>query len=148
VDNAARHTRTSVDVSVTVSGGESRIQVDDDGDGLSPEDCDRVFDRCVRLDESRDRNEEGTSPSPCETRPRPSPRPDCLFACWHAEGGCGLAESQHNAPPQSNDATSSMCPMEWAAQCSLNPACRPQHIAHISVPVSLLERSRQSRLAL
>ncbi|MFZ4487660.1 MAG: ATP-binding protein [Candidatus Nanopelagicales bacterium] len=136
LDNAARHTRTSVDVSVTVSGGETRIQVDDDGDGLSPEDCERVFYRCVRLDESRDRNEgaaasgsrswprsrsrtvdarsrhpgqEGTSPSPCETRPRPSPRPDLLFACWHAEGGCGLAEGQHNAPPQSIDATSIMC---------------------------------------
>jgi len=60
LDNAARHTRTSVDVSVTVSGGETRIQVDDDGDGLSPEDCERVFYRCVRLDESRDRNEGGS----------------------------------------------------------------------------------------
>jgi signal transduction histidine kinase len=60
LDNAARHTRTSVDVSVTVSGGETRIQVVDDGDGLSTEDCERVFERFVRLDESRDRDEGGS----------------------------------------------------------------------------------------
>jgi signal transduction histidine kinase len=34
--------------------------VDDDGAGLRPEDCERVFDRFVRLDEARHRDEGGS----------------------------------------------------------------------------------------
>ncbi|MCX6431550.1 MAG: ATP-binding protein [Actinobacteria bacterium] len=37
-----------------------RLQVDDDGVGLLPADCARVFDRFVRLDASRDRDEGGS----------------------------------------------------------------------------------------
>jgi signal transduction histidine kinase len=35
---------------------EVRIEVDDDGPGISTEDRERVFDRFVRLDNSRDRS--------------------------------------------------------------------------------------------
>ena len=37
-----------------------RLSVDDDGQGLRPEDCERVFDRFVRLDEARVRDEGGS----------------------------------------------------------------------------------------
>jgi len=36
------------------------IEVDDDGAGLRAEDCERVFERFVRLDEARDRDEGGS----------------------------------------------------------------------------------------
>jgi signal transduction histidine kinase len=45
---------------VTVRGDEAEVAIDDDGHGLAPEDCERVFERFVRLDESRDRDEGGS----------------------------------------------------------------------------------------
>jgi signal transduction histidine kinase len=60
LDNAARHARTSVSTRVTVRGDEAEVAIDDDGHGLAPEDCERVFERFVRLDESRDRDEGGS----------------------------------------------------------------------------------------
>lgn len=60
VGNASRHSRFTVSVTLGRSGSLARLSVDDDGDGLLPEDCDRVFERFVRLDESRDRDEGGS----------------------------------------------------------------------------------------
>jgi signal transduction histidine kinase len=60
VANAARHATGHVGVALTVAGGECRLQVEDDGTGLLAQDCDRVFDRFVRLDEARDRDEGGS----------------------------------------------------------------------------------------
>ncbi|MDI1289074.1 MAG: ATP-binding protein [bacterium] len=60
VDNAARHAQSAVGVRIGVEGSFVVVRVDDDGLGLSPQDCQRVFDRFVRLDDARDRDEGGS----------------------------------------------------------------------------------------
>ncbi|MGV9450869.1 sensor histidine kinase [Streptomyces sp. NPDC003635] len=59
-ENAARHARARVAFALTDTGdGQVRLTVDDDGPGVPPADRRRVFDRFVRLDESRARGEGG-----------------------------------------------------------------------------------------
>ncbi len=55
VQNAARATagRGSVVLTVSTAGSEARVTVDDDGPGVAPTDRERIFERLVRLDESR-----------------------------------------------------------------------------------------------
>lgn len=60
VDNAARHARGTVAVSVTESPGRVELVVEDDGPGIPEADRERVFDRFVRLDEARARDEGGS----------------------------------------------------------------------------------------
>lgn len=55
VDNASRHAHSSVRLDLTVSGEVATITVDDDGPGIPETERERVFERFVRLDESRDR---------------------------------------------------------------------------------------------
>ncbi|MER6943655.1 HAMP domain-containing sensor histidine kinase [Nonomuraea sp. NPDC000554] len=62
IDNATRHANSRVDVQVRVDGeaGEVILTVTDDGSGIAPEDRERVFQRFVRLDESRARDKGGS----------------------------------------------------------------------------------------
>ena len=60
VDNAAQHASSRVSLSVAVTGREAVLVVEDDGHGVPPTDRDRVFERFVRLDESRARASGGT----------------------------------------------------------------------------------------
>ncbi len=60
VDNAARHAATTVAVSLGRQAEHAVLRVDDDGVGLRAEDCTRVFDRFVRLDDARNRDEGGS----------------------------------------------------------------------------------------
>lgn len=60
VDNAVRHARTTVALSVRADSDMAVIEVRDDGTGIPAADRERVFDRFVRLDESRVRDEGGT----------------------------------------------------------------------------------------
>ena len=55
VDNAVRHARTTVRVSV----GPGLLTVTDDGPGIPAADRDRVFDRFTRLDQARGRDQGG-----------------------------------------------------------------------------------------
>jgi signal transduction histidine kinase len=55
LDNAGRHARTSVRLSVHQRDGHVRVLVDDDGPGIAEADRERVFERFVRLDEHRAR---------------------------------------------------------------------------------------------
>ncbi|WP_446666911.1 sensor histidine kinase [Flexivirga sp. B27] len=60
VDNGIRHARSEVVVTThTDPTGAAIITVDDDGAGITPSDRERVFDRFVRLDEGRSRDEGG-----------------------------------------------------------------------------------------
>jgi len=57
VQNALRHARQEVRVSVSADGGDLAVlTVDDDGPGVPEERRDDVFGRFVRLDDSRDRD--------------------------------------------------------------------------------------------
>ncbi|MGN8245915.1 ATP-binding protein [Cellulomonas soli] len=55
VENAARHAASAVQVTLD----EGRVVVDDDGPGIAEPDRDRVFERFVRLDDSRQRGAGG-----------------------------------------------------------------------------------------
>jgi len=60
VDNAIRHARHSVQIHTTTTGATITITIDDDGPGVPPVDRDRIFDRFVRLDTSRERGTGGS----------------------------------------------------------------------------------------
>lgn len=59
LDNAGRHARTTVRLSVHARDGRARILVDDDGGGISEGDRERVFERFTRLDDHRARGSGG-----------------------------------------------------------------------------------------
>ena len=59
LDNARRHARQTVRVSVHERDGRVRVLVDDDGSGIPEVDQERVFERFVRLDEHRSRGAGG-----------------------------------------------------------------------------------------
>jgi signal transduction histidine kinase len=59
VDNACRHARSTVLVTVRRSCGHAVIEVADDGPGVPPDQRARVFERFVRLDDARARAEGG-----------------------------------------------------------------------------------------
>jgi len=54
-DNAARHTHSHVDLKLRIVGDNVRVEVEDDGPGVPEADRERIFERFVRLDESRTR---------------------------------------------------------------------------------------------
>jgi len=59
VDNATRHAKSEVLVSLTSDAGFGIIYVDDDGPGIPGHQRQRIFDRFARVDEARDRNRGG-----------------------------------------------------------------------------------------
>ncbi|MFN2539101.1 MAG: sensor histidine kinase [Mycobacteriales bacterium] len=59
-DNAARHASRRVELSVSVGAGGAVVEVTDDGPGVPEQDRERIFERFVRLDDSRSRLRGGT----------------------------------------------------------------------------------------
>jgi signal transduction histidine kinase len=59
-DNAARHAGGQVAFSVAEHDGVVRLEVDDDGPGIADADRERVFERFVRLDHARTRDDGGS----------------------------------------------------------------------------------------
>ncbi|MFD5014538.1 sensor histidine kinase [Streptomyces chartreusis] len=59
LDNAARHARSAVTLSVRREGEWVVAAVADDGDGVAEADRERIFERFVRLDEARSRDDGG-----------------------------------------------------------------------------------------
>jgi signal transduction histidine kinase len=59
VDNAVRHARTRVDISVSADDRDGVLTVEDDGPGIPPAERERVFDRFTRLDADRSRDTGG-----------------------------------------------------------------------------------------
>ena len=60
IENAGRHAHTKVALSLRETNGEVVLTVDDDGEGIAPDDRDRIFDRFLRLQDARDRDSGGT----------------------------------------------------------------------------------------
>ena len=60
LDNATRHAASSVAVGLREVGEVVELQVADDGAGIAADDRERVFQRFVRLDEARTRDEGGS----------------------------------------------------------------------------------------
>jgi signal transduction histidine kinase len=60
IDNAERHAAGRVHIAVSTTDTECVLTVADDGPGIPAEDRQRVFDRFVRLDDGRDRDEGGS----------------------------------------------------------------------------------------
>ncbi|MFG1694991.1 sensor histidine kinase [Nonomuraea sp. NPDC049309] len=58
--NARRHARTRIDVSVSRAGRQAVLAVQDDGDGVPPEDRERIFEPFVRLEEGLRRDPGGS----------------------------------------------------------------------------------------
>ena len=56
VENGAAHATTSVWIEVDQQGEEAVVRVSDDGPGVAPEYAEKIFERFVRVDESRARN--------------------------------------------------------------------------------------------
>lgn len=59
LDNAQRHARSEVRLSVGEEAGTAVVRVADDGPGVPPADRERIFERFVRLDDARSRDEGG-----------------------------------------------------------------------------------------
>jgi len=59
-DNAVRHAEGHVDLRLQIRGGNVEVAIEDDGPGIPEADRERVFERFVRLDESRTRASGGT----------------------------------------------------------------------------------------
>ena len=59
LDNAGRHASSRVEVSLQEVGDSVLLRVDDDGDGVAPENRDMVFARFARLDDARARDDGG-----------------------------------------------------------------------------------------
>ncbi|WP_104087364.1 cell wall metabolism sensor histidine kinase WalK [Arthrobacter sp. GMC3] len=62
IDNAVRYSpeNTQVGIGLAVSDGVVSVSISDQGDGMSPEDQDRVFERFYRVDAARSRHTGGT----------------------------------------------------------------------------------------
>ncbi|WP_344490862.1 sensor histidine kinase [Nonomuraea monospora] len=60
LDNATRHTASRIDVEVAVRGDRVVVTVTDDGDGIAPEDRERVFERFTRLEDARAKDKGGS----------------------------------------------------------------------------------------
>lgn len=58
--NATQHAATRVAISCQGNGNRVLAVVEDDGAGIAPDDRERIFERFVRLDESRQRDSGGT----------------------------------------------------------------------------------------
>ncbi|SIS09417.1 sensor histidine kinase [Williamsia sterculiae] len=59
-DNADRHARRRIGFRVRTDRAFATVTITDDGVGISPADCERVFERFVRLDSHRDREGGGS----------------------------------------------------------------------------------------
>jgi signal transduction histidine kinase len=88
-DNAARHARSQVRITVAAADDDStaRLVVDDDGPGIPPADRERVFERFTRLDDARTRATGGTGLGLAVTRSIVETHGGAITATHNPRGG-------------------------------------------------------------
>lgn len=63
LDNAIKHARTAVNINAEIKSGNYKIQVSDDGAGISPANQPHIFERFFRADRARSRQKESPAGS-------------------------------------------------------------------------------------
>ncbi|MEV7912993.1 sensor histidine kinase [Streptomyces griseus] len=90
LDNAQRHADASVAVSVAADGRGVRVEVRDDGAGVPEEERERIFERFVRLDDARSRDDGGAGLGLAIARDVASRHGGTLTVHRAAEGGAAF----------------------------------------------------------
>ncbi|MFF0503072.1 ATP-binding protein [Streptomyces fimicarius] len=90
LDNAQRHADGSVAVSVAADGRGLRVEVRDDGAGVPEEERERIFERFVRLDDARSRDDGGAGLGLAIARDVASRHGGTLTVHRAAEGGAAF----------------------------------------------------------
>ncbi|MER6702562.1 ATP-binding protein [Streptomyces fimicarius] len=90
LDNAQRHAEGSVAVSVAADGRGVRVEVRDDGAGVPEEERERIFERFVRLDDARSRDDGGAGLGLAIARDVASRHGGTLTVHRAAEGGAAF----------------------------------------------------------
>ncbi|RPK91034.1 MULTISPECIES: HAMP domain-containing sensor histidine kinase [Streptomyces] len=90
LDNAQRHAGGSVAVSVAADGRGVRVEVRDDGAGVPEDERERIFERFVRLDDARSRDDGGAGLGLAIARDVASRHGGTLTVHRAAEGGAAF----------------------------------------------------------
>lgn len=90
LDNAQRHAEASVAVSVAADGRGVRVEVRDDGAGVPEDERERIFERFVRLDDARSRDDGGAGLGLAIARDVASRHGGTLTVGRAAEGGAAF----------------------------------------------------------
>lgn len=90
LDNAQRHAEGSVAVSVAADGRGVRVEVRDDGAGVPEDERERIFERFVRLDDARSRDDGGAGLGLAIARDVASRHGGTLTVGRAAEGGAAF----------------------------------------------------------
>ncbi|MEI5035426.1 ATP-binding protein [Streptomyces sp. S1A(2023)] len=90
LDNAQRHAEGSVAVSVAADGRGVRVEVRDDGAGVPEDERERIFERFVRLDDARSRDDGGAGLGLAIARDVASRHGGTLTVHAAAEGGAAF----------------------------------------------------------
>ncbi|MFJ3605720.1 ATP-binding protein [Streptomyces anulatus] len=90
LDNAQRHAEGSVAVSVAADGRGVRVEVRDDGTGVPEDERERIFERFVRLDDARSRDDGGAGLGLAIARDVASRHGGTLTVDRAAEGGAAF----------------------------------------------------------
>ncbi|KPL32599.1 ATP-binding protein [Streptomyces anulatus] len=90
LDNAQRHAEGSVAVSVAADGRGVRVEVRDDGAGVPEDERERIFERFVRLDDARSRDDGGAGLGLAIARDVASRHGGTLAVDRAAEGGAAF----------------------------------------------------------
>ncbi|WP_234537469.1 sensor histidine kinase [Streptomyces shenzhenensis] len=87
VDNAQRHARTRIDVTLAREATTAVLRVADDGDGVPDNQRERIFERFVRLDDARSRDDGGAGLGLAIARDVAERHGGTLTVCTSALGG-------------------------------------------------------------
>jgi len=101
LDNADRHALSRITVILNSTAEGAVLTVDNDGDPVPPEDRDRIFERFVRLDQSRSREGGGSGLGLAIAAGIMAAHQGCIRATESPDGGCRFEinfSAQHEPP--------------------------------------------------